>query len=240
MGLPPEIREQVILVVPKEEVKSYQVYKLPVLAMEVSGIGATRQAICDFAYGKGDAKVLMLDDDLTFAIRRTDETSKFRTPTDDELGLVFSEVSNLLDDYIHVAISPREGGNRRTDRYVMNTRALRALAYRTDVLLDLKIDFRHMELMEDFYVQLSLLTRGYPHMSINWMVQNQGGSNSAGGCSTYRTMEKQSAAARRLQEIFPDFVNVVKKKTATAWQGREREDVIIQWKAAYEYGKSRA
>jgi hypothetical protein len=72
------------------------------------------------------------------------------------------------------------------------------------------------------------------------MVQNQAGSNLAGGCSTYRTMESQSKAAHALKERFPEFVNIVQKQTKTAWGGQAREDVIIQWKAAYAEGLRRA
>jgi hypothetical protein len=92
--------------------------------------------------------------------------------------------------------------------------------------------------MEDFHVSLSLLTKGLPNMSINWMVQNQNGSNLAGGCSSYRTPERHAESALALKRRFPDFVNVVTKKTKTAWGGQERIDVIIQWKKAIAHGQS--
>jgi hypothetical protein len=237
--LPPEIRKQVYLVVPTDEIPAYRDYELPILGVDTSGIGAARQTVCDFALGLGQNKVLMLDDDLVFATRRTDDPTKFRTSVDAEIIEAVKDIELSLNMHAHAAIAPREGGNRRTDRYVENTRALRALAYRVDILQYYGIRFDAVELMEDFYVQLSLLTRGCTHRTINWIVQNQGGSNSAGGCSTYRTMEKQSAAAHALKAAFPDFVSVVKKITKTAWQGQEREDVIIQWKAAFEYGSRR-
>ena len=55
-----------------------------------------------------------------------------------------------------------------------------------------------------------------------------------GGCSTYRTMELQGAAAEKLAAKHHPFVKVVIKKTKTAWGGAERKDVIVQWKKAYQ------
>jgi len=182
----------------------------------------------------------MLDDDLTFAIRRTDEPTKFSTPTDGDIEAVIEDVEYKLDSYAHVSIAPREGGNRRIEPYVPNTRALRALAFRVDKLKTYDIKFTDMEVMEDFYVQLSLLLKGESHLTINWMVQNQGGSNSEGGCSTYRTPEVQARAAEALHAKFPDFVRVVDKETKTAWGGGTRKDVVVSWKSAYEEGRRRA
>jgi len=207
---------------------------------DYKGIGMARQFTVDWALSQENPKLLMLDDDLTFAIRRNDDPTKFTTPTDLDIIRVIEDVERKLNDYVHVAIAPREGGNRRTEAYVSNTRALRALAFRADKLCEYGVSFTDMEVMEDFYVQLSLLLLGEPHLTINWMVQNQGGSNSEGGCSTYRTMEVQAKAAETLQAKFPDFVRVVDKETKTAWGGQARKDVVIAWKSAYEEGRRHA
>ena len=72
------------------------------------------------------------------------------------------------------------------------------------------------------------------NVCLNEWVHNQGGSGSAGGCSTYRTPEIQAEAAHKLHEHHRPFVKVVKKTTKTAWGGGERTDVIVQWKKAYK------
>ena len=241
-GLPEKIRADTHLVVDFDERSSYQGahHKVLTLSPDIKGIGGTRQALVDYCHARGESKLLMLDDDLTFAIRRTDEPTKFSTPTDGDIEAVIEDVEFQLDSYAHVAIAPREGGNRRIDDYVSNNRALRALAFRVDKLKEYDIKFTDMEVMEDFYVQLSLLLRGEPHQSINWMVQNQGGSNSEGGCSTYRTPEVQARAAEALHAKFTDFVRVVDKETKTAWGGGTRKDVVVSWKASYEEGRRRA
>jgi hypothetical protein len=239
-ALPPDVRSEVWLAVPVEEEQAHRAFHKRVLVTP-PGIGRTRQFLCDWAFkADSDGRLLMLDDDLTFAIRRNDDPTKFRTPTDNEIRHMLADIDMELDKHIHVAVAPREGGNRRTDNYVLNTRALRALAFDTEKLRSLGVRFDDAELMEDFTVQLRLLLLGHPHQTINWMVQNQAGSNLAGGCSTYRTMESQSKAAHALKERFPEFVNIVQKQTKTAWGGQAREDVIIQWKAAYAEGLRRA
>lgn len=229
-SLPHEIRDRIIFVVPFGSdylSKDPRVLETP---NWLNGIGPTRQWIIDNA--KSD-KIVMLDDDLVFAARREDEPTKFRASTSGELSTLFGSIDALLGNYAHVGVSTREGGNRDTSSHVLNTRLLRILAYRTDVLRNEGIRFDRMEFMEDFDVTLQLLRTGYANVKINWMVHNQRSSNAPGGCSTYRTLEKQSQAARDLRKLHPEFVSVVQKTTKTAWNGATRDDCIIQWKRAF-------
>jgi hypothetical protein len=229
-SLPQELRDRVIFVQPWDgnEVVGVGVHKTP---KHINGIGPTRQWIIDNA--KSD-KIVMLDDDLVFAKRREDEPTKFREASLSDVSLLFTSISSYLDQFAHVGVSTREGGNRDTSDTVLNTRLLRILAYRTDVLRKQAIRFDRLEFMEDFDVTLQLLRAGYPNIRINWIVHNQRSSNAPGGCSTYRTLEKQAQAARGLAELHSEFVDTVVKKTKTAWNGQERTDVRIQWKAAFD------
>jgi hypothetical protein len=229
-SLPPKIREQVRFVQPWDgnEVLGINVRKTP---QHINGIGPTRQWIIDNA--KSD-KIVMLDDDLVFAKRREDEPTKFREASLADVSLLFDSISSYLDQFAHVGVSTREGGNRDTSDTVLNTRLLRILAYRTDVLRKQAIRFDRLEFMEDFDVTLQLLRAGFPNIRINWIVHNQRSSNAPGGCSTYRTLEKQAQAARGLAQLHPEFVDTVVKKTKTAWNGQERTDVRIQWKSAFD------
>ena len=176
----------------------------------------------------------MLDDDCVFATRREDDPTKFRDASDQEIEALFVNIYELLEQYAAVGVSTREGGNRDTAPYAVNTRILRILAYRTDILRKEDIRFDRIPVMEDFHVGLSLLTKGYENYKFNHMVHNQGGSNTAGGCSVYRTLEVQRTASYILAGKFPDFVSVVEKETKTAWGGQVRTDVRIQWKKALQ------
>lgn len=227
-NLPPSIRERTRLLVGWEEARAYHKYPCLILPPGVVGIGRVRQYAIDFAKDK----VVMLDDDLKFATRRRDDPTKFEDAAPDRVEAMYVAIFNALDVYAHVSVSTREGGNRCIEDYVWDTRLLRVLAYRADVLRNEGISFNRIPVMEDFDVTLQLLRKGYSNVSINWMVQDQLGSNLAGGCSTYRTLAVQRKAALELQALHPDFVTVVTKQTKTAWQGQERTDVRIQWKKA--------
>lgn len=193
-------------------------------------VGAVRQWIFEQAMGN----FLMLDDDLSFAVRRVDDPTKFATATPEDVGAAIDHVNYLL---IHgagqVNIAMREGANRNIERVLHCVRAARVYAYNRQVLIDNKVRFDRCYCMDDFDVILQLIRAGYPNEVLNWIVQNQYGSNAAGGASQWRQPETQEAAANKLHELHPDFVKVVKKKTKVAWGWGERTDVIVQWKRAY-------
>ncbi len=231
-NLPEPVQDFAAIVVPEYEAEIYRQAnpEAQVLACPVKGIGPTRQ----WCVEKAPRKLLMLDDDLTFFSRRIDNPALFCLPDPIEITHLVSEIDDSLDDFAHVGVGTREGGNRLTERRYFNTRLLRALAFRTDVLMRENIRFDRLPVMEDFDVNLSLLRKGYRSLLLNHMVHDQHGSNLAGGCSQYRTPEVQAAGARGLAELHYGFVNVVEKTTKTAWGGQTRLDVRIQWKKAYE------
>lgn len=237
--LPEALHENCYIVVPKEEAPAYIAagYGPWLLSTPkgVAGIGPTRHWILKTHASRDDSdKLIMLDDDLRFDIRRKDEPSKFFVATDKEILRLFKMVEERLDTYAHVGIMAREGGNRHptiNDRIA--TRMLRVLAYRPSIVLQEKIKYDRLPVMEDFDVTLELLRRGWPNCVITEFVNGQGGSNASGGCSTYRTAELQAEAAERLAALHHPFVKVVTKQTKTAWGWGERKDVVIQWAKAY-------
>jgi len=180
-----------------------------------------------------DEKVCMLDDDLRFDLRREDEPNKFTTAEPPHVSKMFQVIEASLDTYAHVGVCPREGGNRHTEKVMFNTRMMRVMALNRTMYHEAKVRFDRIPVMEDFDVTLQLLRAGYPNVVLNKYIQGQGSSNSAGGCSLYRTMEVHEAGARRLKELHPDFVSLVQKTTKGAWGGGTRTDVMIQWKKAF-------
>lgn len=181
-----------------------------------------------------DDKILMLDDDLDFAVRRLDDPTRFHNMAPHDYKAMFDTISRQLDVYPMVGIAPREGGNRNTEEFMYNTRIMRGLGFRRDYLREHAIFFSGVELMEDFHVNLQILRSGADTCVVNNWVQNQrGGSNAPGGCSSYRTQALQTAAANKLAGLHPGFVKVLQKRSLNWGEGVEtRTDVMVYWKKA--------
>jgi hypothetical protein len=182
-------------------------------------------------------KLVILDDDLTFAARRDDEPTKFEECKDDCVLDLFKSIKQVLDVYVHGAVATREGGNYDTNVFKYNSRALRAHFFRADILHREGFHLNGTDFMSDFDSTLTMLRRGWSNIIINSWVTNQSGSNSVGGCSEYRTKGKLADAAHILHARHPKFVTVVQKETKSSWGGGIRTDVRIQWKKARESAK---
>ena len=208
--------------------------KLMVCDKRAKHIGDVRQAIIDsHDIGKHGPKILMLDDDLRFFIRRTDDPTKFYPCEEHELVACIKDVESTLDHYAHGSILAREGGNRIAPPYSYNSRMLRALAYRVDIMKQHDVRFDRLTVMEDFDVALQLLELGYQARLTTAYVQDQQRSGAPGGCSNYRTLEKQAEGAHGLRALHPKYVFTVVKTTKTAWDGATRTDVQVEWKRAF-------
>lgn len=227
----------ITLAIPADEEQDYRDAHEDLLLVpnSIVGIAATRQFIMEQAT---DEHVLMMDDDLTFAVRRHDDPTRFRPWQEGELRGMLMAVEALLQRHAHVGIATREGGNRHTDALLTCTRAPRVIGYSRSIFFQEGVDFRNSTVMDDFEATLHLLTRGYANAILNTFVQNQKGSGTAGGASIYRTMVLHAAAAEQLQRRYPAFVKTVQKTTKTAWGGATRTDVVIQWKKALQYGQA--
>ena len=228
----------ITLVVPEDEKSTYAGIHPDILYVpkEVQRIAATRMYIMDCA---SDNHVVMMDDDLTFAVRRTDDPTKFRSAEKGELAKMLRALDELLNDYAHAGIASREGGNRNIEPVMHATRAPRVIGYDLQIFKSQGVDFRNSLTMDDFEATLHLLTRGYENAVLNTFVQNQKGSGTAGGASVYRDLQMCKDSAELLQSRYPRFVKTVEKTTKTAWGGATRTDVIIQWKRALDYGRSK-
>jgi len=222
----------VTLVVQHRERDLYGAYPHVVLPPHIQTIAPTRQYILDNLL-KQD-KFVMVDDDLHFYHRRTDDPTKLRDITPLELANAFADIDFCLTPTCpHVGFAPREGANRNPTQYVPDTRIMRVLGYYAPVLRKHGVRFDDMEVMEDFHVALGLLKRGYHNMVLNTYAHNQAsGSGAKGGCSHFRTPALHAHNAHLLAELHPGLVKVVTKETKGAWGGGTRTDVVVQWKKA--------
>jgi len=228
-----------MLVVQFLEFKHYAKYESPttrilILPDHINTIAPTRDWIVQNA--GTHTKLLMLDDDLTFYRRRMDDPTKLRDLELGDMERLIEDIQSELEWHPHVGIAAREGANRCTDSTIHNTRIMRVLGYRRDILMRECIAFDRMEVMEDFDVALRLLRLGMRNCILNWWANNQAGSGVSGGCSGFRTRELQAINAEKLARFHPGFVKVVKKETKGSFGGGVRTDVLIQWKKAYQAG----
>lgn len=201
----------------------------------VTRIAPTRKWIMENA--ADDNYIVMMDDDLTFAVRRDDDPTRFRPAGKEDISDMLVRLAALFaKGASHVSIAMREGANRNTEEVLYNTRVARVIGYNREVFLNEGADFTNSTVMDDFEVTLHLLTRGHANVVLNSYVQNQKSSGSPGGASLYRDLAMHKAAAEKLASRYPKFVKTVVKTTKTAWGGATRTDVLVQWKKAYEYG----
>lgn len=230
-NLGPTLQKQTTLVVQEREAHLYGNFPIMVLPPHITKLADTRQWLID---NLDDYSMCILDDDLQFAVRRNDDPTKFRQPSEDDIYDAFSMMSAALPTYPLVGFGAREGGNRITDPAILCTRQMRV--HGIDLLYFRKhgIRFDRVAVMEDFDVTLQVLRSGSKNCVLNSWVTNQAGSNTHGGCSHYRTPLVQTESANRLAALHPGLVSVVQKKTKTSWGGGARTDVVIQWKKAYK------
>lgn len=231
-------RDDVRLVVQGKEVETYKQAhpdaEIIVLPPEVTMLSPTRQWLLENSETK---KFVLVDDDLTFSKRRSDDRTKFQSATNADITAMLKAMERQLDKYAHVGVLAREGGNRITDTYTECIRMMRILGYRQDIVQHVGARFDRIMTKQDFDMTLQLLRAGHPNRVLcNW-VHNQAGSNAAGGCSAYRTPEVMDRSAHKLAKLHPGYVKVVEKETKGAWGGGVRMDVLVQWKKAFKEAK---
>lgn len=206
--------------------------ELEVLPDHVRDLAHTREYQ---AYNPKTRYFVWMDDDLKFFTRKTDSIYLRPIETNAEAGALFKELYGWLKDGIpHVSVSMREGNNRIPEHYSEVMRMCRVLGYDSKVLHNLRVQIRRTKCREDFDLTLQLLRAGYPNRVTFKYAQNQKGSNTQGGCSVYRDDPLLAWSAHKLAKIHRPYVKVVRKQTKTAWGGKKRFDVQIQWKKAYK------
>lgn len=239
----PELLKKTCLVVQAQEAKEYSIWKekvgyLIVLPKEIQTIEPTRAFIWNRTKEKNIKKFFILDDDLTFCKRLPNDYKHTRYSTQEDIINMFKVLYKKLDNYAHVGISERLGNNRYSEEWKEVTRNIRCVGYNHSLISFNKLKFGQMEVMEDYDLTLQLFRLGLKNLVWYHFCQEQGHSNSGGGCSTFRTLELHNKNAKKLASFHPEFVKTVIKKTKGGWFNKEgiseRLDVRIQWKKCYE------
>jgi len=241
-NLPDSLKPYTYIACPEAQVDAYREHNPTANLFPVPGeherIAKKRQYLLEHST---DNNIIYLDDDVGFNARREGTAHQLFMATDEEKTAAFLLLNSWLDEgIVHCSLSSREGNNWCKLDWTEAHRCVRALAYRRDVLMKEGVRFDRNELMEDYDVCLQLLELGYPNRVSYRYCSGQPTSNTAGGCSTYRTKELQEQCSNRLAELHPKFVRVCEKKTKGAWKNEfdgVRIDVRVAWKKAYTSSK---
>lgn len=236
-SISPYWRDRTFLVANEDDAEALEMLGYPVIACPAEGIAATRQWILENHDRKRGDVVMMLDDDCIFSIRREDDPTKFTKMSEDhEFNIMMDRIEHMMEFTAMGGIADRGGANRVTSPYRFCGRMSRALII-NKARTNPGFRFDMTSLMEDFAMNLQHLTAGYPTICLNmYTIDDYRGSNSPGGCSTYRSTALQLEAAMELHEAFPEFVKVVQRP---GWNGMgdTRADVRIQWAKAFQAGQ---
>jgi hypothetical protein len=247
--LEPHVQQQVIFVVPSLEHHAYLEAIGHLVREVVASISASetiaevRHSIGVDARERGADKFVMLDDDLTFLVRRDAETHHQRMAVPSDVTEALAAIDHCLDSYASVGLSAREANGLRDGMVGPKPalkefyRIMRVAGFRTADFLS--VEHCRVPVMEDHDVQLQLLRSGRKNALLYWWASGQTRTGNPGGCSIYRTLEVHNAAARRLAELHPGLVTV----RASHVTGKERKtgggdmaarlETTIQWRRAY-------
>jgi len=235
-NLPKALHEQVTIVCPPKEAVFHR-NNFP--ACEVSeqpdpemGIAAKRHWIIETAQSE---KLVMLDDDLRFAVRRQDDPARFRKAEGEDIIRAFVELDAVLSEEVpHAGFSARGGGiseKAQAGGWQLGKRMMYVLGYHVPTLRK-HAEFGRIGTHEDMDVCLQLLTKGFPN-SVNFSFVVDQAFGNPGGCTNERTVEKNNTDVMKLASFFPAYVRVTQKDYAGSVP---RMEVVVQWKRAMEDG----
>lgn len=235
-NLPVELFDDLYVVCPEAEIEKHK--KAGEFAKFIAqpdpnmGISEKRKWIIEQC---PDDKLVMLDDDLRFAMRRSESPSQFLKATDEEIIRGFFEMEAMLDEETpHIGLGARGGSiGPLAERggWQEAKRQMYVLGYHVPTVKR-EVVFGRVMTHEDMDVTLQLLTKGYPNLVNFSLVVDQKFGN-PGGCTDERTDEISDADCYTLQGFFPKFVKVKEK---TYFTSKNRVEVICYWQKALDHG----
>ena len=247
-ALPKELLSNTVLVVQERERDRYEYSKARyiVLPSNIKTIAPTRQWIMQVHnVQRHGPKLVMLDDDLPFYVRRKDDATKFKRAMPSDLIKLFKLIEQRLERYVHVGVLMHEGAHRALAIDTYATHMCRVLAYDVPTFRRLNIDIGRAAVGQDKDATLQLISKGYANCSINSYAQGQTrGTNAPGGCASYRTVALLEKSLKQIERWHAPFVKLeYRAHIGKEWGGSRDKPVMlpyirVQWKKAYAYGRS--
>lgn len=222
-----------LLVVPTKETKDYRAATdALVVGCPAKGIALTRQWILE---NVDNEAIVMVDDDLSFHVRRKDDPTKFKPASARDVAALFKEFGKNLRKYAHVSMIGRQGGNRVEPGYLENSRPWHVFGFNVPRVVAAGAKFEKGLLQDDFDMTLQLLRAGLPNRVLcDWAVNQHHGHGAPGGAASYRTVDDHNASVLKLAKRHAPYVQVREKAYAgDPWLGR-RLETVISWKKAFK------
>ena len=231
-ALTPSLRKKTTIVVQYKERNLYDEYPhVWVLPKGINRLSPTRQHILDETSHR---YICMMDDDiLSFGWREYPYSIKLSVATSVQVNRMFAQCLRWMQQGIaHCGISPRGRNHTVEESVVINARLCQLLCYDVNVVRENDFRMDRVTLMQDFDMTLQMLRAGYENRVLYRGCTNTRGSGGCGGCNAYRKPEMQSATARKLAKLHPEFVKL-RDKQSGQYKDQMITDVTVQWKKAY-------
>ena len=225
-----------LVVVPQKEIKAYA-EALPMNAdvvghpASVKGIAKVRQWIMENVPAHS---IAMVDDDLSFHVRRKDDPTKFLPAKPKDIKKMFDTFAKHLTKYAHVSCVGRQGGNRVLEDQEC-ARPWHIFCFNVAKFREAGVSFGGGLLQDDFDITLQLLKKGYPNRIVAAYAVNQHHGHAApGGASCYRSLEDHNKSVRLLQSRHPEFIRVHEKTYSSGGMPGTRLETVVSWKKAFK------
>lgn len=239
--LTPALLERTTLVCPSDEVsrhrrQEYGQRGVAILAQpdEITTISAKRAWIVAEWNRRGVERLVMLDDDVWFYVRREDKPDRLRYVTHEDTDHWFGELeSKLSPELPHAGFGPRQGNNNQEPGWQTPGRMMYVLGYHVPTVME-HVVWGRVRFREDMDVTLQLLRAGLPNAVCHTYVAGQSSGYAApGGCDQERSVEGSNEEADRLAALHPGYVRVVEKPYKASIPRRE---VVCSWAKALRDG----
>lgn len=211
---------------------------------ENMNIAKTRQLILEHADDNGIEYLFMIDDDVVISYRDESLSSKYGSKVEPFIErdgfnkLLLESIRLCGPEYPMVGLPLRFGSVSRKYTFEKNSTIIRFVCLHVPTLMKEGISYTGLDggVMEDYFVQLSLLEKGYKTMTNCRYAIDDYGTGKPGGCSSTRTKTVHDDSAIKLARRFEGRVQLKSKRT-TFWQ-EERLDCSFQPKGFLPSGEA--
>ena len=236
-NLPPELQKVTTIVSPQVErywhEQNWPLAKAVAQPDDKMGIAEKRKWIIDVTSYE---RIVMLDDDLRFAVRRDDDPGKFRKAEPEDVLLAFTQLKNqLTSECPHAGFAVRGGGIGEQAKaggwQFTGKRMMYSLGYHIPTVRA-KAIFGRIGTHEDMDITLQLLRQGLPN-AVNFSFVTDQAFGKKGGCTEERTVEKNNLDVLELARLHPGYVRVTEKQYKASVP---RLEVVCAWQQCLKDG----